>query len=50
MARKPKSVYEWINEKENKIRQTEELLDKLNEELQALYFEKEELETKNFLM
>ena len=45
MARpKTKTVYERIEEKLNVIKETEELLVKLNEELKDLYVEKDELE------
>ena len=36
-----KTVYERITEQQNKIHETEELLSKLNEELQELYKEKD---------
>lgn len=39
-----KTVYERITEQQNKIHETEELLSKLNEELQELYKEKDNLE------
>ena len=46
MARKSKSVsvYERIEEKENQIKETEELLAKLNEEVQVLYDERDDEE------
>ena len=45
MARpKTKTVYERIEEKLNVIKETEELLVKLNDELKDLYVEKDELE------
>lgn len=48
MARKSKSVsvYERIEEKENQIKETEELLAKLNEEVQVLYDERDDEEAK----
>ena len=44
MARKPKSVYERIEEKEQEILETKELLQRLNEELVVLNNEKDDLE------
>ena len=39
-----KNVYERINDQKDRIKETEELLVKLNEELQVLYAEKDDLE------
>jgi hypothetical protein len=39
-----KSVYERIEEQQNKIKETEALLVKFNEELQVLFAEKDRLE------
>ena len=44
-----KSVYERIEDKKNNIKETEELLVQLNNELQELYTEKDELEMKQLL-
>ena len=44
MARKPKSVYERITEKEQEILETKELLERLNDELSVLNEEKDDLE------
>lgn len=45
MARTPKkNIYEKIEEQKNKIKETEELLVKLNDELKALNSEKDDLE------
>lgn len=45
MARpKTKTVYERIEEQQIKIKETEELLKNLNEELQALYLERDKEE------
>ena len=50
MARpKTKTVYERIEEKLNVIKETEELLVKLNDELKDLYTEKDELEMRQLL-
>ena len=50
MARpKTKTVYERIEEKLNVIKETEELLVKLNDELKDLYAEKDELEMRQLL-
>ena len=50
MARvKSKSVYERIAEKEQNIRETEETLKILNEELQELFAEKDDLEMRQLL-
>ena len=47
MARKPKSVYKRIDDKKEKIKQTEELLVQLNNELQTLYDERDSFEMKS---
>ena len=44
-----KNVYERIDEKKMRIKETEELLAKLNEELQELYSEKDDLEMHQLL-
>ena len=49
MARKSKSVYERIEEKLQDIKQAEELLVTLNEELQTLNLEKDDLEMRQLL-
>ena len=49
MARKSKSVYERIEEKLQDIKQAEELLATLNEELQTLNLEKDDLEMRQLL-
>lgn len=49
MARKSKSVYERIEDKKLSIKETEELLVTLNNELQELCAEKDELEMKKLL-
>lgn len=50
MARTPrKTVYERINEKQQKIKETEKLLLQLNVELKELYSEKDDLEMKTLL-
>lgn len=50
MARKPKSVYKRIEDKEKEIKITEEHLNGLKETLQILYAEKDELEMKQLLL
>lgn len=51
MARKSKSVsvYERIEDKKQTIKETEELLTVLNEELETLNLEKDDLEMKQLL-
>ena len=49
MAKKSKSVYERIEEKLQSIKETEEALAKLNDELQELNLEKDALEMKLLL-
>lgn len=50
MARTPrKTVYERITEKQQKIKETEELLQQLNIELKELYSEKDDLEMRTLL-
>lgn len=49
MARKSKSVYERIEEKLQEKKEAEEMLAKINEELQELYSEKDSLEMKLLL-
>ena len=49
MARKSKSVYERIEEKLQSIKEAEELLVQLNNELQELYNEKDDLEMRQLL-
>lgn len=49
MARKGKSVYERIEEKRVEIKEAEEVLKRLNEELQVLFKEKDELEMRQLL-
>lgn len=49
MARKPKSVYERIEEKEQEILEAQELLQRLNGELIVLNEEKDDLEMKLLL-
>ena len=49
MARKSKSVYERIDEKLQEKKEAEELLAKINEELQELNLEKDALEMKLLL-
>ena len=45
MARKTKlSIYEQIEAKQQAIKKTEELLQKLNTELESLYAQRDELE------
>ena len=44
-----KSVYERIEDKKQNIKETEELLATLNEELQTLYLEKDDLEMRQLL-
>ena len=45
MARKTKlTIYEQIEEKQQAIKKTEELLQKLNTELESLYAQRDELE------
>ena len=44
-----KNVYERIEEQQNKILETEKLLETLNEELQLLYKEKDDLEMRQLL-
>lgn len=44
-----KNVYERIEEQQNKILETEELLKTLNEELELLYKEKDDLEMRQLL-
>lgn len=44
-----KNVYDRIDEKKMRIKETEELLAKLNEELQELYSEKDDLEMHQLL-
>ena len=44
-----KNVYERIEEQQNKILETEKLLEELNEELQLLYKEKDDLEMRQLL-
>ena len=44
-----KNVYERINGQRDRIKETEELLVKLNEELQVLYAEKDDLEMRQLL-
>ena len=44
-----KTVYERIEEQQNKIAETEKLLETLNEELQVLYAEKDDLEMRQLL-
>lgn len=48
MARKPRivSVYERINDKQSEIKDCENTLKKLNEELQILFDERDNLEMK----
>lgn len=47
MARKTKlSIYEQIEAKQQAIKKTEELLQKLNTELESLYAQRDELEMK----
>ena len=41
-----KNVYERIEDQQNKIREVEEMLEHLKEELQSLYSERDELEMK----
>ena len=50
MARvKSKSVYERIAEKEQNIKEAEDTLKRLNEELQELFAEKDDLEMRQLL-
>ena len=49
MARKLKSVYGRIEDKLQNIKETEELLAQLNNELQELYNEKDDLEMRQLL-
>lgn len=49
MARKGKNVYDRIEDKRGEIREAEETLKRLNEELQVLFKEKDELEMKQLL-
>lgn len=49
MARKSKSVYERIEDKKQNIKETEDMLAQLNNELQELFTEKDELEMKLLL-
>ena len=49
MARKAKSVYERIEEKKQNIKDAEDMLAQLNNELQELHAEKDELEMKLLL-
>jgi hypothetical protein len=49
MARKPRSVYERIEDKRVQIKDAEEVLRVLNEELNILDQEKDELEMKQLL-
>ena len=44
-----KTVYERIEEQQNKILETEKLLETLNEELELLYKEKDDLEMRQLL-
>lgn len=44
-----KNVYERIEEQQNKILETEKLLEILNEELELLYKEKDDLEMRQLL-
>lgn len=44
-----KTVYERIEDQQNKIKEAEELLTKLNEELQVLYAEKDKEEMEKLL-
>ena len=44
-----KNVYERIEEQQNKILETEKILETLNEELQLLYKEKDDLEIRQLL-
>ena len=44
-----KNVYERIEEQQNKILETEKILETLNEELQLLYKEKDDLEMRQLL-
>ena len=44
-----KNVYERINDQRDRIKETEELLVKLNDELQVLYEEKDDLEMRQLL-
>ena len=44
-----KNVYERINDQRDRIKETEELLVKLNDELQVLYAEKDDLEMRQLL-
>lgn len=44
-----KTVYERINEQQIKIKETEKLLAKFNEELRDLYAEKDDLEMRQLL-
>lgn len=41
-----KNIYERILDKQNEIQKTEELLNKLNDELQSLYTKRDEFEMK----
>lgn len=49
MARKQKSVYERIKDKKQEILKAEEVLNKLNNELQDLFAEKDKFEMKQLL-
>lgn len=46
---KSKSVYERIEEKKKNIKEVEDMLDQLNNELQELYLEKDDLEMRQLL-
>lgn len=49
MARKQKSVYERIKDKKQEVLKAEEVLNKLNNELQDLFAEKDKFEMKQLL-
>lgn len=49
MARKQKSIYERIKDKKQEILKAEEVLNKLNNELQDLFAEKDKFEMKQLL-
>lgn len=50
MARKPKSVYQRIEDQKQKINEVEAMLTTLNEELQILELERDDLEMRQLLV